>query len=115
MLNALSEIREIIENSEFIELSREQVNKMHKEYNAYFNGMEIAYTDDCVAFSMNKNDFGKFEYYCGMEYEQDSVKYKLETEDDLLVIYDIHCERACEIVYRILDKKIGYYHGYSED
>jgi len=108
-LNAITDIQSAIEDVKFVELTSEQLSKMNKEYNTYFGRMEFADTDSYIMFLMPKSSFGKFEYYCGMEYEKDEIEFKLETTDSVLVVYGSGCERACEIVYRITGKQVGDY------
>lgn len=106
-LNMIEEVKEIIESTNFTELTKNQLSKMVKEYNTSFGSMQIANNEDYIIFYMSKNSFNKFEYYCGMEYARDDIKYKIETEDDVIIIYDINNERACEVVWRATGKQIG--------
>jgi len=111
-LNAINEILSEVEEANFEELTRDQLSKMNREYNTYFGRMEIADTDSYIMFLMPKNDFSKFEYYCGMEYEKDEIEFKFESSDGVLVVYGSGCERASEIVYRATGKQVG---DYEED
>jgi len=114
-LNAINEILSEVEEANFEELTRDQLSKMNEQYNTYFGRMEIADTDSYIMFFMRKEDFSKFEYYCGMEYEKDEIEFKFESSDGVLVVYGSGCERACEIVYRATGKQVGDYEEENEE
>jgi len=114
-LNAINNVLSEIEEANFEELTRDQLSKMNSEYNTYFGRMEIADTDSYIMFFMRKEDFSKFEYYCGMEYEKDEIEFKFESSDGVLVVYGSGCERACELVYRATGKQVGAYEDEDEE
>jgi len=114
-LNAINNILLDVEEANFEELTRDQLSKMNSAYNTYFGRMEIADTDSYIMFFMRKEDFSKFEYYCGMEYEKDEIEYKFESSDGVLVVYGSGCERACEIVYRATGKQVGDYEDEEDE
>ena len=114
-LESINEIYSVIEETEFTLLNREQRTKLGEANNTYFSFMEIADTDSYIMFLMPKNDFSKFEYYCGMEYAKNDLEYKFETPENILVIYNSSCERAIELVYRATGKQVGDYEEEDEE
>jgi len=113
-LESINEIYSVIEETTFEVLTKEQLSKLNEANNTYFSHMEIADTDSYIMFFMRKEDFSKFEYYCGMEYEKDEIEYKFESSDGVLVVYNSSCERACKLVYEATGKQVGDYEEEEE-
>lgn len=95
------EMNDLMQIAEGVELQEIKQNELSKIFtNAYFS-FSYAISDTYVIFYMYKPFFGQFEYFCGMEYEKDFIKFRIETEQDIYVFYSNDSVRALKIIERI--------------
>jgi hypothetical protein len=79
---------ESLEELEFKELNGEQKQYLRNNFNAYVN-FKYAQDDyyDNIIFICSKETFKSLEHYLGFEYERESIEYKIEINNKVIVSY----------------------------
>lgn len=98
MLDILEDANVRFSDVELIYTTNEQRRMFRDRFNTSSSPRAYAITDDEIIFEMRKDNFGSFEYYAGMEYERDEIVLKMESEGDVLVVYNRSCSRAEDII-----------------
>ena len=81
---------ELIEEMEMETLNSKQMNAIRNRYNAYVRFCYGVLEDEnYFVMSMSSRDFNLVEYYFGFEYIREGIIFKVESSDEVLVVYDM--------------------------
>jgi hypothetical protein len=86
----------------------EQRKMFRDRFNTSSCPRAYAITEDEFIFEMAHDSFGSFEYYAGMEYEREHLVLKIQSEGDLLVVYNRDCTRAENIIAMLDPEALDY-------